>query len=60
MRVGRAKESDMREARKAQVVDELPAALQQALRIRPRHALADVAPVELRARRVERELSLSH
>ena len=26
----------------------------------PRHALADVAPVELRARRVERQLSLAH
>ena len=60
VRVRAAEERDVREAREAQVVDEGAAPLQQALRVRPRHALADVAPVELRARRVQRQLSLAH
>jgi hypothetical protein len=50
VRVGTPEKRDVRKAREAQVVDERAASLQQALRVRPRHALADVAPVELRAR----------
>ena len=53
-----AEERHMRKARKAQIVDERAAPLQQALRIRARHALTDIALVELRARCVKRKLSL--
>jgi hypothetical protein len=50
----------MREPREAQVVGERAAALEQSLRVRAWHALADVALVELRARRVKRQLSFAH
>ena len=60
MRIRAAEERRVREPREAQVVGEGAAALQQPLRVRPRHALADVAPVDLRAGGVERELSLCH
>ena len=45
---------------KAQVVGVGAAPLQQALRVRPRHRLADVAAVDLRPGRVQRQLSLAH
>ncbi len=60
VRVRAAEEHDVRQARKAQVVGEGAAALQQALRVRPRHALADVALVDLGAGGVERKLGLAH
>jgi hypothetical protein len=56
--VGTPEERHVREAREAHVVDEGAAPLQQALRVRPRHALADVALVELRPGRVEGKLGL--
>ncbi len=55
VRVGAAKEHHMRELRKAQVVDIGAAALQQALRVRARHALADIALVDGGAGRVQRQ-----
>ncbi len=55
-----AEEGDVRKARKAQIVDEGAAALQQALRVGPRHALADVALVDLGARRMQRQLGFTH
>ena len=58
MRVGASEERHVRETRKAQIVDERAPPLQQPLHIRPRYALADVALVELRARRVEGKLGL--
>jgi hypothetical protein len=60
MRIRAAEESDVRKAREAQIVGERTAALEQALRVRPRRALADVALVDLRAGRVEREFRLTH
>jgi hypothetical protein len=60
MRVGAAEESDMREARKAKVVRERAASLQQALCIGARDALPDVPLVDLRPGGVKRELGLTH
>jgi hypothetical protein len=55
VRIGAAEEDDVREAREAQIVHESAAALEQALRVRTRDALPDVALVGLRAGRVQRE-----
>ena len=56
MRMRTSEKGHVREAREAQVVDERAPPLQQPLRVRPRHALADITLVELRARRVEGKL----
>ncbi len=55
MRVRAAEKHDVRKPRQAQVVGINAAPLQQPLRVRARHALADVAAVDLRARRVQRQ-----
>jgi hypothetical protein len=44
----------VRKPRKAQIVGEGAAALEQALRVCTRHALADIALVDLRTWRVQR------
>src|SRR2546430_1453545 len=55
-----AEERHVRQPWKAQIVDEAAAALQQALRVRTRDALPDVALVELGPRRVQRQFSFRH
>ena len=51
---------DMRETGKPQVIHVCATPLQQALRVGPRHRLADIAPVDLGPGCVERKLSLAH
>src|SRR6266851_8627073 len=50
----------MRKPWKAQVVEEGTATLEQALRVRARDALPDVALIELGPRCVQRQLSFGH